>query len=205
MGVSGSFDCGKYLIIFQPHAAHMVKMSKTNNRNKESVKALDVKRNTKATSLLIIPLLVLTAILPLANVAYASPPTTVTGEWTLSSITSMNCTFVDEGVSMCNFTGVRTHTGDIAGTIDVEGIMLTNLHEGVRTIHAHGTFTGSVKGSSGQASAIFESKVDLATHIIDGIWVISQGTGGLEGVHGQGTWSGVEGVTGSLTGQIHFD
>lgn len=183
----------------------MVKMSKTDNWNKESVNVLATKRNTKAASLLIIPLLVMTAILPLANVAYASPPTTVTGEWTLSSITSMNCTNVDDGVSVCNFTGVRTHTGDIAGTINVEGVMLTNLHEGVRTIHAHGIFTGSINEATGQASAIFESKVDLATHIIDGVWKIGQGTGGLEGVHGQGTWSGVEGVTGSLTGQVHFN
>lgn len=183
----------------------MVKMSKTDNRNKESVNALAAKRNTKAASLLLlIPLLVMTAILPLANIAYASPPTTATGEWAFR-MTSLSCNSVDDGVSICNFTGVRTHTGDIAGTINVEGVMLTNLHEGVRTIHAHGIFTGSIIGSSGQASVLFESKVDLATHIIDGVWKIGQGTGGLEGVHGQGTWGGVEGVGGPLTGQIHFD
>ncbi len=184
----------------------MVKMSKTDNRNKEAVNALAAKRNTKAASLLLIPLLVMTAVLPLANIAYASPPTTVSGGWTI--IYTPICTAIDDGILKCVFTGgERTHTGDIDGIITVEGFYIMNLHKGLATIHAEGVMDGTVLGRSGQAVFYFDSKTDLnvTPAQIVGVWTMSNGTGGLKGVHGQGSWVGVAGVGGTYSGQIHFD
>ena len=46
-----------------------------------------------------------------------------------------------------------------------------------------------------------------AFHDLKGPWVIISGTGGLVGLHGQGTWwhSGIGFANLEYAGQVHFD
>lgn len=163
-------------------------------------------KTTRTTSVFLIPMLLAIATLPLANLAYASSPIPVSGGWTI--VYTPSCTPIDDGIVKCVLAGgERTQTGDIDGIITVEGFYIVNLHKGLVTVHTEGVFNGTVLGRSGQAVVRFDSKSDLSVTPaqITGVWMMDRGTGGLEGVHGQGSWVGESGVGGTYSGQIHFD
>ncbi len=74
-------------------------------------------------------------------------------------------------------------------------------------------FTGKVVGVSGgftmrlQAKGYGNTLKGFAYFDLEGTWVIIKGTGGLAGLHGQGTWwHSRTGFTGlEYEGQVHFD
>ncbi len=56
---------------------------------------------------------------------------------------------------------------------------------GTVTIQSSGVFSGTVNGRSGTCVISVEVNVPHTSH-----WVVDQGTGGLAGLHGQGTFQG---------------
>ena len=79
--------------------------------------------------------------------------------------------------------------------------------------HMDRVFTGTVLGVSGsftmrlQAKGYGNTMKGLSYWDLEGTWVIISGTGGLSGLHGQGTWwhsrTGFAGL--EYEGQVHFD
>jgi hypothetical protein len=70
------------------------------------------------------------------------------------------------------------------------------------------TFTGTVLGVAGG----FTMKLEAngfgrigAPEVLEGTWVIISGTGGLENLHGQGTWHSLGVQLNEYSGQVHFD
>jgi hypothetical protein len=74
------------------------------------------------------------------------------------------------------------------------------------------TFTGTVLGVEGGFTMKLEAKgygnsiAGISSWELTGTWVILEGTGGLEGLHGQGTWRHTREVPGlQYEGQVHFE
>jgi len=96
-----------------------------------------------------------------------------------------------------NFTG--TFTGTWVGTErDV------NFPDGSVTIHASGKFTGTVSGKSGTAVLTYIGEAGKASpagsfgSVGSAVtWVVDQGTGGLAGLHGHGTFTLLSFATGT--------
>jgi hypothetical protein len=73
-------------------------------------------------------------------------------------------------------------------------------------------FVGTVLGHEGgftmrlQAKGYGNAVAGIGAWNLEGTWVIIGGTGGLAGLHGQGTWSHTAGIPGlQYEGQVHFD
>ena len=85
-----------------------------------------------------------------------------------------------------------TFTGTFAGTwVGTERDVVYS--DGSVTIHGSGVFTGSVSGKSGTMVFTYAGVAGTASPFPIGSpgdlvnWVVDQGTGGLAGLHGQGT------------------
>jgi len=57
--------------------------------------------------------------------------------------------------------------------------------DGTGTVQATGVFSGTVNGRSG--TTVFSLQVSITRNGDESQWVVDQGTGGLAGLHGQGT------------------
>jgi hypothetical protein len=157
--------------------------------------------------------------LVLAVPALASPPTEVSGEYTLTS-PPLNRTWWPAG-SNCivevDFTAA--YTGDLVGTTNTHyrivshgpcgpnGPVPGQYHE---TLKGRGTFTGNVVGVSGTFDYTYQAKVwpaDPGELNLNGRIVILKGSGGLVNLHGILDVSGIAASTTPdlYTGWIHFD
>ena len=152
--------------------------------------------------LLILIALTVLALTPVT--AYASPPTEVSGTYTMDSITTLevrqaggNLIIKDEvkqtlydpyGVVTGTSIFERTFTLHSNGKFNVQGICIVTPSMGV------GTYTQRVVATG-----------DMTTGTVQGTTVILSGTGYFTNIHGHGTITGDPNVGGTYSGKIHFD
>jgi hypothetical protein len=108
------------------------------------------------------------------------------------------------GNTIWHNTGTHVISGDIVGTVQWSGTLIVHA-DGTDNFEAQGTFTGSILGSSlGTMSFKFEGQGSGAA--FHGNFVQGQGTGGLSGMHVQGTFTGsftsLTTAVGSVTGKV---
>jgi hypothetical protein len=155
-------------------------------------------------------------VLPMASLpAYAEIPTEVHGNFTYEPA----CAFPGEalGVNLfvpCTDTETWTEpldgtptTGYVDGTAWTEYWLIWNTRSEVLVFSSQGEFDGSVLGSDrGIAEVRLTGISKDGAKQWQGTWLIGQGSGGLEGVHGEGTWYGPD-DEGRFTydGLVHFD
>lgn len=148
-------------------------------------------------------LLLVCMVLPMASLpAYAEVPTEVSGTFTYVPV----CEFPGEYLGANWFlhcTDTETWTGPLAGTVTTEYWVIFH-GSGVATFSSKGQFVGSVLGSD-EGTAEFQVTGILKANADEwqGTWWMGQGSEGLEGVHGEGTWDGL-GVF-EYEGLVHFD
>jgi len=153
----------------------------------------------KARSLLLIPLLLLTLLL--VPTVYASPPSPVSGTFTETSSTTTDFkeaggnTFITE-------TGIFELGGDVSGSC-VQDVRILTHGSGQITAQGVATCDVTIDGKSGTMVLRTVLTGDAATGTGEGHFTIVSGTGGLENLHGQGTFQGL--ASGTYEGQIHFD
>ena len=144
----------------------------------------------------------LAAIVLVPATAYASPPTTASGEMITLSMQPQGIRLAGGNMIIESISSGEM-LGDIEGSWTAEGKMI---------IHPNGKVTSqaimvvspcTVAGRSGtltmQAIATGEGV------LVQGSGVILHGTGELSNLHGQGTWESIEGVGGSYSMKIHFE
>jgi len=151
--------------------------------------------------------------------AQADQPTPVSGTWQICD----DVTTVQHQAGT-NFVATTTQTqtftsgaldGVLAITADNPEKDLYRTADGTfdtflgGTFHGSGMFTGSVLGSA-EGTAVMTYMGTLAADFTGlAYWVIDQGTGGLTGVHGQGTFIGSPPdptgcVEGTYDGRVQF-
>lgn len=148
--------------------------------------------------------LLATAFLSLVSVAYASKPSTGTGNFTASS-TVVNTRTAGENTvfdSKISFTATGMLAGTCVGTS--HSVLLPNGHG---TTHGVCTFNGSIMGKSGTVIFRFQATGEGAS--FQGRIVGGHGSGGLAGLHSTGTFQGMAtGATtsaGTYSANVHFD
>ena len=141
----------------------------------------------------------------LVSVANASKPSTGTGSFTSSTSSVVSMRTAGENI-LLNGKFTLTITGIMAGTCGgtSHSVMLPNGHG---TTHGSCTFTGSVGDRTGTAVLRFQATGQGVS--FQGRDVIEQGTAGLAGLHGTGTFQGMAtGATtsaGTYSTNVHFD
>ncbi len=108
--------------------------------------------------------------------------------------------------------GYTVYTDNLDGVIT--GTIQSPKFIFIRTliIHSNGEFdiTGQITGTAtifGRSGGFTQRITGTGTPMkaIHGQWVIMNGTGGLEGLHGEGTFSGIAGQASDYAGRIYFD
>jgi Protein of unknown function (DUF3224) len=147
---------------------------------------------------LLLSLLLLT---PLAN---ASTPTTGSGSFT-STATNISVSQAD-GNTIITATETQILSGFFTGTRVAEGIQVIHP-DGTFNAHDTGTFTGTVDGRSG--TVVITGSSTGVGDSGSGQLVVEQGTGGLAGLHAQGTFqptiTGPTTAAGTYSVQFRFD
>jgi|SRR5919109_65501 hypothetical protein len=110
-----------------------------------------------------------------------------------------------DGNTFIDFTYVESWQGTIEGTRVGTGSVVIHP-DGSVNAQVSGVFTGTIAGRSGTAAIRFSVSGTFASAV--GIFTVTDGTGGLAGVHGQGTDAGA--ATGPTTfgatysAKVHF-
>jgi Protein of unknown function (DUF3224) len=124
--------------------------------------------------------------LPSANADAQSNGQGAHGSWTdcehITNVTDYGSYIVFE------YQITTTYTGTFDGTW--EGVEEDVFYpDGYVTVHAEGTFTGSVGGRSGTVRISFHEAFSLGgfPHRPGGIWIVDKGTGDLAGLRGVGS------------------
>ena len=147
-------------------------------------------------------LLLVCIVLPMVSLpAYASIPTEVSGTFTYT----YECDAQEVlGVNLfVHCTDTEEWTGDLVGTATTEYWVIFH-GSGVATFSSKGQFVGSVLGSDvGIAEYQVTGILKARATEWQGTWWMGQGSGGLECVHGEGTWDGAGPFT--YDGLVHFD
>jgi hypothetical protein len=113
--------------------------------------------------------------------------------------------FQDGSVVVFEHDDVHQLTGDIEGDWVEFGYLFLDLNTGEGFFMAEGTLIGGVLGKSGTATLRVQGEVRDFFVTDRGHFVITQGYGGLAGVHASGTYEYVVGVGGFYDGRAHFD
>lgn len=139
-------------------------------------------------------LVVFASVLAVASASnvLAEEPTPVSG--TFSATISPFATRSADGNTFIDFTFVEQFQGTISGTRVGTGLLIIHP-DGTVNVRDSGLFSGSIDGSSG--SAVLSASISGTFASIAANFVVTDGTGGLAGVHVQGTGGG--GATGPTT------
>lgn len=133
---------------------------------------------------------------------YASTPSPASGAWAIT-ITSESVSTSD-GNTIIAFTFNETITGTGAGTRVGSGRLVIHP-DGTLNAHDSGTFTGTIGGLSGTATATADASGTLAA--LTGHVEVVDGAGGLAGVHATlfivGSATGPSSLAGTYTGQVN--
>jgi hypothetical protein len=154
-------------------------------------------------SLLVVPALLLLAPLASASSNVPSNGTPAIGFLNNGSITITGTT-VGNGYTIYAYTSTHTLNGTDTGTVVGTGAE-TLYADGYWTSHGTATFTGTIDGIQG--TAIYTYQAQGVGNNAEGSFVFGHGTGGLVGVHEEGTTSfGGPGLTytGSYWGNFVF-
>lgn len=146
-------------------------------------------------------LVVTAVVVAVAAPAAATPPSPVSGAFAVVSFTPTSSRTADGNTFI---TGVRVATisGTFTGTA-TDTVHLVMHSNGTTSIRGAGTCVCTIGGLSGTFDYRFEGAGTFPTSA-SGQFVVGHGTGGLEGVHAQGFFSGNFFVA-TLDGQFHFD
>jgi hypothetical protein len=140
----------------------------------------------------------------LGPTAYASASTPATGTFN-NTITPQKVTSHD-GDTVIAFTFLETITGTLSGSRVGSGVLVIHP-DGSLNVHNSGTFTGTIAGRGGTASLHAQAWGTFAA--VEGRWWITDGAGGLEGIHARGSLAGsATGPTsfaGTYSGEVEFD
>lgn len=104
------------------------------------------------------------------------------------------------GVTFFTFAETDSLTGTFSGTSTLSGECIQRAR-GPILCRARETFTGTVAGIAGTVDFADLITIDPATGAFSGRFTIVGATGGLNQLHGQGTFEG-QGTTGTYTGTI---
>ena len=138
----------------------------------------------------------------LPQTAGASAPVAGGGDFVVTSdvVTS---THQDAGNTFLTIAMTTDVTGTLAGTIVTDETAVVHPN-GVITIQAAETFTGTANGIAGTLQFNTVGIADAATGAFTGQFAIVDGSGGLANLHGHGTVEGV-GFVGTYTIEIAFN
>ncbi len=134
--------------------------------------------------------------------AYASPPTEVSGTFTVRSITVLEVRRAG-GNMIVKQIEYGNLVGDVSGPFTFERTVIVHSDGAV---NVHGIMTvapASVLGRSGTYTQVIDAKVEAGA--IEGRWTNLSATEDLADIHAQGTFAGTAGVAGTYSGQLHFD
>jgi len=95
-----------------------------------------------------------------------------------------------------------TFTGTLAGTF-TSVVVVTQRDNGIETVRGTRLFTGTVAGRSGSCEIRVEA-AGVVPSSFQGHWTITSCTGGLEGLHGHGTFVSTGLGTSAYSGEFHF-
>jgi len=147
-------------------------------------------------------LMTLALLAPIAPFAHASPPTTATGTFT-ASFTVLSVTTAG-GNTIITVNETATLTGSFVGTRIAQGSEIIHP-DGSFVAMDTGTFTGTLNGALGTLVITGHSTGVGGTGA--GGFVVNDGTGALEDVHGYGpfqfTATGPTSTTGTYSVTIH--
>src|SRR2546426_5503509 len=129
--------------------------------------------------------LLLLTVLISVPMAYATPPTSITGKFTVTSSIAKSIRFAD-GNTIVEYQNTAVSVGDNIGTYLTNGVTIVHP-DGSGRFHETATFTGSVLGRTGTflnvASGTFKSDGSFKAS-----GTIISGTGGLATLHGEFTF-----------------
>lgn len=115
--------------------------------------------------------------------------------WFAGSNTFMSCT--DE----------ETWTGDLIGVATTDYVIVFHGEDfSAGNFTSRGLFDGLVEGKDGTIEIKLTGQMNKGATLWKGTWRIVQGTGELEGAHGQGSWWGPVNTEGEFKyeGKVHF-
>lgn len=133
--------------------------------------------------------------------AAATPPSPVSGGFAALTATPTSSRTAD-GNSFVTLTRTAVIFGTFTGTA-TDTVTLVTHANGTTSIRGRGTCVCTIAGLSGTFDYRFEGWGTFPTSV-SGQYVVGHGTGGLAGLHGQGSFSGSFFVA-SLDGNFHFD
>jgi hypothetical protein len=158
-------------------------------------------RALKAAFPVLVLLLCLLLLTPLAS---ASTPTTGSGRFT-STATNISVSQAD-GNTIVTATETQILSGFFRGARVAEGVEVIHP-DGTFNAHDTGTFTGTAAGRSG--TVVITGSSTGVGDSGSGQLVAELGTGGLAGLHAQGTFqptiTGPTTTAGTYSVQFHFD
>lgn len=149
----------------------------------------------------LLSLLVFAAATALAAPAAASPPKPATGTFAVVTATTTDVRTAD-GNTFLTVTRTAVLSGTFTGTTTDE-VRIVMHSNGTTSVHGTGTCVCTVEGRSGTFDYRFQGSGTFPTTLA-GRYVVRHGTGGLEGLHGVGSFSGSFFVA-ALEGTYHFD
>jgi hypothetical protein len=146
-------------------------------------------------------LVVAVVVVVAAAPAAATPPSPVTGEFAVVTATPTSSRTAN-GNTFVTVARTAVISGTFSGTT-TDTVTLVMHSNGTTSLRGEGTCICTVGGLSGTFDYRFEGAGTFPTSA-SGQFVVGHGTGGLEGLHAQGSFSGNFSVA-SLEGQYHFD
>jgi hypothetical protein len=132
---------------------------------------------------------------------WATPPQPSTDTFALLSSTTTSVRTAD-GNTFLTVTRTALLTGTFNGTT-TDTVVLVMHSNGTTSLRGEGVCTCSVEGRTGTFEYRFRGSGTFPTSA-SGQYVVMHGTGGLEGLHGVGTFTGSFAVA-ELEGTYHFD
>lgn len=133
--------------------------------------------------------------------ASATPPSPSTGTFAVVSATTTDVRTAD-GNTFITVSRTAVISGTFTGTA-TDTVLLVMHSNGTTSARGAGTCACSIEGRSGTFDYRFQGSGTFPTEL-SGQYVVGHGTGGLEGIHAQGPFSGTFFVA-TLGGQYHFD
>jgi hypothetical protein len=146
-------------------------------------------------------LVLLAAVAVMTTAVGATPPSSVTGTFAVDSVTPTGSRTANGNTfTTAQRTAVLSGTFNGTTTDTVEIVMHAN---GTTSVRGAGTCVCTIAGMSGTFEYRFQGSGAFPTDL-SGEFVVGHGTGGLEGLHGQGTFDGTFFVA-AVGGRYHFN
>jgi hypothetical protein len=155
-------------------------------------------------------LLLLACIIVLPAVAYAEPPVDVLGVFTYTPTGCAEIRWAGDNEFMLDCGDTGWYEGTFAGESEEEYEVVLHGSEG-NFVFEHGWYRGTVTleeatvaGRTGTLVLEFIGTSPGDIFVWDGTWRIVSGTGGLEGLHGNGKWWTIAPLTVHYEGKMKF-